>query len=175
MRLCWRCCLRGDCSCRTAARLGTGVNDMALMVAAPPVKRAASWRRARSTASLNEVTGFSQLCNSCRAGGKRCCQRVTVIAAQGVRPLAWRSTADSNRDISARKRSAEADTVWPLSVLKVANFVAHSSTLFAGMRISRRANLSSSQVDGGANEPAILMFSAVTTFALQSILPDIRC
>ena len=58
------------------------------MVAAPPVTRAAAWRRARSTASLIKVTVFSPLCNSCRAGGKLCCQRVTVIAAQGVRPLA---------------------------------------------------------------------------------------
>ena len=72
-RLSWRCCLRDNCSCRTAAWLGTGVNVKVLMVEAPPVRHAASWRRARSTASLNEVTGFSPLCNSCRAGGKLCC------------------------------------------------------------------------------------------------------
>ena len=62
-----------------------------------------------------------------------------------------------------------------LSVLKVANFIVYSSTLLAGMMISKRANLSFSQVDGGANEPVLLMSSALTTFALQSILPDIRC
>ena len=67
---------------------GKGVNHVALMVVAPPVRRAASWRRARSTASLNEVAGFSPPCNSCRAGCKLRCQRVTVIAAQGVQPLA---------------------------------------------------------------------------------------
>ena len=39
----------------------------------------------------------------------------------------------------------------------------------------RKANLSSSQVDGGANEQGLLTFLASTTFALQPILPDMSC
>ena len=110
-------------------------------------------------ASLKNVAGFSPLSNRCSASGGLCCQRVTVIAAQGVRPFPWRLTADSKRDTVARKRSAEADTVSLFSAFKVANFIAHSSALFAGTRISRRANLSSSQVDGGANEPGLFTLS----------------
>ena len=66
------------CNCRTAARFGTGVNDMALTVAAQPVRRAASWRRARSTASLNEVTSFSPLCHFATVA-----ERVADCAAKG--------------------------------------------------------------------------------------------
>ena len=148
---------------------------MALTVAAPPVRRVASWRRARSVASLKEVTFFPPFCNNCNVGGRLCCHSVTVIAAQRVRPLALDSTADSNQAITARKCSAEADTVLPFSVLKVASSMSHPSTELEGMSISRKANLRLSQVEGGANEPGLLMFSALTTLVHQSILPDIFC
>lgn len=51
----------------------------------------------------------------------------------------------------AIKTLAEADTASPFSDLNVANLMAYSSTLFAGLRMSTIASLSSSQVGPGRN------------------------
>ena len=88
------------------------------------------------------------------------------MTAQGIRPLALRLTADTNRGINALKWSVEADAVSPCSDLKVAHLIGNFSTLFVVMTISRRRHSSSSQADIGADDPGLLTFSAFTRFAL---------